>query len=427
MNHTHILSLIVSVATLTSCSPDISEVFDTASVDVSIIDSIVLKPSNSYLIASAQNEVDLFPVCYYSVQGQRMILPIETIKDEQFVWKDEKGRKVGRRFSTSDPKLAGTQKSFTVSLASRPEIASKPATINIISPEVPGAEKVIPIVFHVIQSTDEVGRLGIVYEDALFLKQLEKLNNVFSYRVTKDATGVDTKIRFAPAVFDPFGNKLATPGIARHVFDYSITPAPDADYPITLEQIKKVVNDAKAVWNPDEYFNVWLISEASDQIKEFAYYGIEYTFLPLFVLSEDALQSAPSWLSLSVPSSPDEVLITSKGLPYRLQDLLSAQNAANSTNELIDYIGYYFGLDFYASHSFPLVPAYKKGEAEYYLKNETEMKENDENFFRSTNIMDDYTGMHTTVSQDQAKVLHWTLENVVGRQFWKSSRALTGK
>ena len=427
MNHTHILSLILSVVTLTSCSPDISEVFDTTSVDVSIIDSIILKPSNSFLIASSQNEVDLFPVCYYSVQGQRMILPMETIKDEQFVWKDEKGREVSRKFSTSDPELFGTQKSFTVSISSRPEITSKPATVNIISPEVPESEKVVPIVFHVIQSTDEVGRLGIVYEDALFLKQLEKLNNVFSYRVTKDATGADTKIRFAPAVFDPLGNRLATPGIARHVFDYSITPAPNADFPITLEQIEKVVNDAKAIWNPDEYFNVWLISEASDQIKEFAYYIIEYVFTPLFVLNEDALQSAPSWLFLSVPSSPDEILITSKGLPYRLQDLLSAQNAANTTNELINYIGYYFGLDLYTSHSFPLVPDYKKGKPGFYLKNETEIKENDKNFFRSTNIMDDYTGMHTTVSQDQAKVMHWTLENVVGRQFWKSSRALTGK
>ncbi len=66
------------------------------------------------------------------------------------------------------------------------------------------------------------------------------------------------------------------------------------------------------------------------------------------------------------------------------------------------------------------------GDSKYYLSNNTEIKETATNFFRSTNIMDDRHGLHTAISQDQAQTLHWVLNNMFGRQAWKSKFALTG-
>ena len=75
----HIIYLVASLLGIMSsvgCSPQQDEVVDTNLNSNLVIDSVVLKPSNDFLLAAADNQVDLFPVCYYTVLGKKQILPM---------------------------------------------------------------------------------------------------------------------------------------------------------------------------------------------------------------------------------------------------------------------------------------------------------------------------------------------------------------
>ena len=48
-------------------------------------------------------------------------------------------------------------------------------------------------------------------------------------------------------------------------------------------------------------------------------------------------------------------------------------------------------------------------------------------FFLSENIMDDPSGVHRSVSLQQALRMHWVLQHCPERAMWKSDYAFTGK
>ena len=418
-------ALMIAASTLLGCTPMQDEVYDTSLNNAQVIDSIVLKPSNDYLIASAENQVDLFPVCYYTVLGKKQILPMESIQDDWFEWTDETGKPVQRYFSTTDALLIGQDKTFTVKLKGGKELVSNAATVHIVGPET-FEEMEIPIVFHLIQSTEEVVTYGVNYDYDIFKQQLDKLNNVFANKVMKTATGIDTKIRFVPALFDPIGEKMSEPGLHRVAYDYKFTLDEESSEPYTQQQVYDIITNAKAVWDYDKYFNVWLVSEYADKITDFGPVMVEWQTFPELIAPGGDMDNAPSGIYPSEPEGPEAIQLRHKGLMYRMQDLLASQSASNETNELIYYIGHFFGLTPAKDDNLDLTVKYEPGNSSYYLSNDTEVKETETNFFRSTNIMDDKHGLHISVSQDQASTMHWVLRNMLARQPWKSKFATTG-
>ena len=422
----HIIYLVASllgIMSSASCSPQHDEVVDTNLNSNLVIDSVVLKPSNDFLLASADNQVDLFPVCYYTVLGEKQILPMENVQDSWFEWTDESGNIVSRYYSTTDKGLIGKQKKFKVRLKEGKKIVSNEAVIAIVGTE-SFPEVIIPVVFHLIQSTNEVVNYGVNYDYEIFRQQLDKLNNVFANKVVKTATGVDTHIKFVPAVYNPIGKKMSEPGLHRVVYDFTFKLNEEAAEPYTQKQVYEIINNGNAVWDYNKYFNVWLISEFADKITDFGPKMVEWQTFPELIAEGGDMDNPPAGIYPSSPESDSSIELRHIGLMYRMQDLLAAQSASNETNELVYYVGHFYGLMPTKEDELDLTIKYVAGDSKYYLSNNTEIKETATNFFRSTNIMDDRHGLHTAISQDQAQTLHWVLNNMLGRQAWKSKFAL---
>lgn len=70
---------------------------------------------------------------------------------------------------------------------------------------------------------------------------------------------------------------------------------------------------------------------------------------------------------------------------------------------------------------------YYLGAPDSYKGNKTMFKAVESCFFLAENIMDDQSGVHRSVSAEQAKRMRWVLENCPERSAWKSDFAFTGK
>ena len=422
------LSTLGLCALIAGCSPRQDVVYDTSVTNPDIIDSIVLKPSNDYLIADQANVLDLTPVCYYTKLGKKHIIPMENVSDDLFVWHDEAGKEVSRHFSTTDQTLIGKDKTFTVTLKKGKQLKSSPATVHIVPAKSTPQKIVIPIVFHLIQTQKEITETAAHYEYSVFTKQVEKLNRVFANSVVKTATGVDTGIQFALAKYNPIGEKMNEPGLNRIAMEYEI-PIGDIDEDDLPDIFEKIITDApNADWSSENYLNIWLVSEISDKIDSFGDNVLEDRLVPKHLTPTATTEGMPNSIVATRPDEGQELSLYEKGIPFIVQDLLaSRQNGKRGTNEFIYYIGRYLGLQSTSSDDLLLTVSYNRGDAAFYLKNNTDVKETQTNFFRSTNIMDDRYGLHTSISQDQAAVMHWTLQNTIGRQAWRSSKALKGE
>lgn len=415
-------------ALLVGCSPRQDVVYDTSVTNPEIIDSIALKPSNDYLIASSENVLDLTPVCYYSKLGKKHIIPMENITDDLFVWSDESGKEVPRHFTTTDQSLIGKDKTFTVTLKAGKKLKSLPATIHIVAAEKAPQKIVLPIVFHLIQTPKELTETGAHYEYSIFTKQIDKLNRVFANTVVKTATGVDTEIQFALAKYDPIGERMNEPGLHRVISEYEIPlgKIEGEDLPGIFE---KIITDTPNIqWSSEDYLNVWLVSVISDNIDSFGDYVLEDRLTPKFLTPSAKTDEMPASIGATHPEEGQTIDLYEKGVPFLVQDLLaSRQNGKRKTNEFIYYIGRYLGLQPTAGDDLALTVSYERGNEAFYLNNNTDVKETPTNFFRSTNIMDDRDGLHTSISQDQSAIMHWVLQNTLGRQAWRSSKALKGE
>ena len=124
---------------------------------------------------------------------------------------------------------------------------------------VPGEAK--PWVFHLVQSNNDIIEYGGEIPQERINLLLDKINNTFSGAVSQNAMGVDTKIRFKAALYDPSGNKLREPGINRIRIDEVSDAAND--------QYKTLLAEQKALWPHDKYLNVWLISDRNNEYTSF--------------------------------------------------------------------------------------------------------------------------------------------------------------
>ncbi len=223
-----ILYTLVAIFTgcITSCSPDKYDVQEMGMVDMSQVKEIKLRMSHYQVLADGKAQLEFNPLLItedgFEVEDSR-------VDHSQIEYHSSSGENLQKVFSTSDKSLIGKEIKVKAKIKGQ-ELSSNTVTFTVTDPSVLNSytEITIPIVFHLIQSNDDItGYGGEVPMERIHLL-LDKINHTFSGAVSTNATGVDTKIRFKAAEYDPYGNKLHEPGINRIYVD-KIIGVPEKD------------------------------------------------------------------------------------------------------------------------------------------------------------------------------------------------------
>ena len=395
-------------------------------VDMDHIKDIKLRTSHYQLLANGKAQLEFNPLLTtkdgFTVQDSR-------VDHSQIEYYTSTGETLPKVFSTSDKSLIGKEINVHAKIKGA-DLTSNTVTFTISDPSVSDTytEITIPVIFHLIQSNQDIAGYGGEIPMERIHLLIDKINNTFSGNVSTNAMGVDTKIRFKAAVYDPYKNKLQEPGINR-IYVEKVTDA-------AKDQYKTFIKDQKALWPYDKYLNVWLISDRENEYDKF-FYTISRTCIPRYIATEEDPAKIPEGLTLSsLPENwtpvPNEV-----GILYKLQSIQTMVRSfgEKNENELVNGFGYYLGLLPTWGASSSAKPQdycsdthkYYGNDNEGYNKNQTAYKLVGDCFFLAENIMDDPVGVHRSVSQQQAQRMRWILNNSPERSAWKSDYAFTGR
>lgn len=418
--------VVIFIGCIISCTPDKDEVLEMGLVDMDHIKDIKLRTSHYQLLANGKAQLEFNPLLTtkdgFTVQDSR-------IDHSQIEYYTSTGETLPKVFSTSDKSLIGEKINVHAKIKGV-DLTSNTVTFTISDPSVSDTytEITIPVIFHLIQSNQDIAGYGGEIPMERIHLLIDKINNTFSGNVSTNAMGVDTKIHFKAAVYDPYGNKLQEPGINR-IYVEKVTDA-------AKDQYKTFIKDQKALWPYDKYLNVWLISDRENEYDKF-FYTISRTCIPRYIATETDPAKIPEGLTLSsLPENwtpvPNEV-----GILYKLQSIQTMVRSfgEKNENELVNGFGYYLGLLPTWGASSSAKPQdycsdthkYYGNDNEGYNKNQTAYKLVGDCFFLAENIMDDPVGVHRSVSQQQAQRMRWILNNSPERSAWKSDYAFTGR
>lgn len=423
------ISFAVVALLVTACSPDAEVFHDNSKVDPAIVDAVTIMPNQKRLIADGNAQIELQPTVY-TKSGTKV--PDSRVDDDWIEYiSDTPGVVAGRVISVTDASLVGK----TVTVKARVKTTGKesdPVSFSIIASKKNefANELVIPVVFHVLQTKDDIDNYGGEFKLERVEMQLKRLNNMFSGAVSHNPVGVNTNIKFEMAQYDQYGNRLVEPGIDRKTIAdraFSKKDGSDMDSLITAERL---------LWSPDNYLNVWLVSDRKGVVSDFAN-DVTAKCAPCYVKA--GATDIPKGLKLQ--EYADQTLKPSQaGIIYKLSELdvaersffVSNNNKKQGYNELGYYIGLFYGLLPTCNYSNTKAGTdYCDDTIDYAATstggNEDWYKTMDGCYFRAENIMDDPRGVHCSVSQDQTIRMRWIMNNCVGRMQWKSTQALSGK
>ena len=423
------ISFAVVALLVTACSPDAEVFHDNSKVDPAIVDAVTIMPNQKRLIADGNAQIELQPTVY-TKSGTKV--PDSRVDDDWIEYiSDTPGVVAGRVISVTDASLVGK----TVTVKARVKTTGKesdPVSFSIIASKKNefANELVIPVVFHILQTKDDIDNYGGEFKLERVEMQLKRLNNMFSGAVSHNPVGVNTNIKFEMAQYDQYGNRLVEPGIDRKTIAdgaFSKKDGSDMDSLITAERL---------LWSPDNYLNVWLVSDRKGVVSDFAN-DVTAKCAPCYV--KDGATNVPKGLRLQEYTG-QTLKPSQAGIIYKLSELdvaersffVSNNNKKQGYNELGYYIGLFYGLlptcnysntkagTDYCDDTIDYAATSTGGNEDWY----TTM---DGCYFRAENIMDDPRGVHCSVSQDQTIRMRWIMNNCVGRMQWKSTQALSGK
>lgn len=416
--------MVVLIGSLTSCTPDKYEFQEMEPVDMQVIREIKLRTSHFQLLADGKAQLEFNPLLItedgFEVEDSR-------VDHSQIEYRTESGEKLPKLFSTTDQSLIGKSVKVQAKITGT-DLISNTVTFTVEDPSVIDKypEITIPIIFHLIQANSDITEYGGEIPMERIHLLLEKMNNTFSGSVSNNAMGVDTRIRFQAAIYDPNGNKLREPGINRVYVDKVADQSKDKYNTFLAKQ--------NALWPYDKYLNIWLVSDRNNEYFTF-YHTVSKTCIPRYLNTGTNSGEIPQGLNLSVPLASWNPKANEIGILYKLQSIQSMVRTfgENKENELINGVGYYLGL-------LPTWTAKRGYEPQDYCPdthkyfgttvdkiNHTAYKLIGDCFFLAENIMDDPVGVHRSVSLQQALRIHWVLNNCPERSAWKSDYAFTGK
>lgn len=425
------LGCAMAIQAAVACTPNSYTYHDNSGVDVSRLDSVVLMPNHVMVLADGHACLDLYPRLY--AQGDSII--DSRVTEDMLEYTSSSGVKMTRYFTTSDASLIGKNLTVQVKIKGT-DIVSKPVSFRVVAPldERYREEITIPVVFHIVQTSKEIESHGGKYNGELIAMHLNKLNNLFSGAVSTNPAGVDTRVRFAFAMYDPDGKKMNEPGINRYL-------APKIDF----NDIESFLTKSLLVWPSDRYMNIWLVSDYTGELATPVFADkITKQCLPTYMNPGVSGEGRPEGITWT--EYPDGTVLSPKemGIIYKLQEMDNQNrvfdvtgNGTEPMNELAYYVGRYLGL--LQTFTYSLVDYEDNGFTDYcgdtqdYFgksgsgKNDGWYKQVKGCYFRSENIADDPTGLHVSVSKEQCERIRWVLENSPQRAAWKSNYAFTGK
>ena len=195
------ISFAITALLATACSPDAEVFHDNSKVDPAIVDSVTITPNQKRLIADGNAQIELQPTVY-TKSGTKV--PDTRVDDDWIEYvSDTPGVMAGRVISVSDASLVGK----TVTVKARVKTTGKesaPVSFTIIASkkDLFAKELVIPVVFHVLQTKDDIDNYGGEFKLERIEMQLKRLNNMFSGAVSHNPVGVNANIRFEMAQYD---------------------------------------------------------------------------------------------------------------------------------------------------------------------------------------------------------------------------------
>ena len=197
-------SLIASSALIAACTPDEEVFHDNSKVDPAIVDSVSICPNQKYLIADGNAQIEMQPTVYTTSGTQ---VPDTRVDDDWIEYiTDTPGVTAGRKISINDASLAGQ----TVTVRARIKTTGKtsePITFSVLAPkkEQYADERNIPVIFHVLQTSDDINNYGGEFKLERIEMQMKRLNNMFSGAISQNPVGVNSNIKFVMAEFTPTG------------------------------------------------------------------------------------------------------------------------------------------------------------------------------------------------------------------------------
>lgn len=420
-NVSRMIGVFSGILLLFSCTPDDYTYRDNRDMDVSSVDSVALVASHVMVLADGYAQLELFPKLF-TREGKQ--IPDSRVKNEWLEYVSESGIPVSRHFSTSDASLIG--QTVTVRLKIKGTgLESDPVAFRVVAPlEAEYTSEIkIPVVFHIVQTTEDVESFGGEYKGEQVETLLTKLNNMLDGSTTHNPVGVNTHIRLEPALYDLYGKKLTEPGINR----------------LTVKEIdagnryEDFLKEQHLIWPVEHYMNIWLISDREMVVADFGN-RISGLCYPYYV--NPGQEDAPEGIAWREYAG-EALSAYESGIIYKLQELDNidrdfSNEGVLANNELGYYIGQYLGL---------LPTCHLRGAMTDYC-DDTHDYEPDENavggnrqwykeangcYFRAENIMDDPRGGHCSVSREQCVRMRWVLNHCPGREAWKSDFAFTGK
>ena len=411
------------IGVLFSCTPERYEYQEPGFVDMNTIAAIKLYLSHYQLLADGKAELEFHPIL---ITQDSFEVADSRIDHSLIEYHSLSGDILEENFSTSSSSLIGKEINVYATIKGT-QLRSDTVSFTVVDPSALDqcTEITIPVVFHLIQSDADIASYGGEIPAERIQALFDKMNNTFSGVASNNAVGVDTKIRFKPALYDPYGATLAEPGINRIYVSEVMDEARD--------QYASFITAQRALWDYTKYLNIWLISDTKGEYSTF-YRTISTSCIPRYVNTVSDLEQAPLGLSLSVlpeewNPEPKEV-----GVIYKLQSILTMVRTfgEKEENELTNCLGYYLGLLPTWSENSTLIPDdYCIDTYNYYGNSQdkvniTSNKLLGDYMFLSENIMDDPTGVHRSITLQQALRMHWFLNHCPERSAWKSDFAFTG-
>ncbi len=422
---TKILSIcfIASAVLLAACTPDDEVFHDNSHVDPAIVDSVSIRPNQKYLIADGNAQIELQPTVYTTSGTQ---VPDTRVDDDWIEYTtDTPGVTAGRTISVNNASLAGTTITVRAKIK-RTGKTSEPVTFTVIASkkEQYADVRTIPVIFHVLQTKDDIDNYGGEFKLERIEMQLKRINNMLSGAISQNPVGVNSNIQLVMATYDQYGNRLVESGVERTTISDGAFQKKDGS------DIDSLLVAERLLWPADKYLNIWLISDRKGVVSDFAN-DVTAKCAPTYV-NADATDM-PKGVKLTTYA--DETLTPSQaGIIYKLSQLdvtersfyVSNNNKKQGYNELGYYLGLFYGLlptcnyrdtkatTDYCDDTMDYASTSTGGNQDWY-------KTTDGCYFRAENIMDDPRGVHCSVSQDQAIRMRWFMDNCPGRMQWKSS------
>lgn len=406
-----------------SCTPDNLDYHDNSIMEINSIDSVALVANHVMLLADGNAKLEFVPKLFTKDKNK---IPAYRVDYDYLEFVSESGEFFSQYFSTNDLSRVG-ETVYVKMKVKDTDLESNAISFKIVEPleTVYQSDIIIPVVFHIIQTNDDVVLFGGAYKQEQIDLVLNKLNNMLSGVLTHNPVGVNTHVQLKAAIYDPYGKKLKEAGINRLTVENISTDNYYEDF----------LSSQHLIWNPNQYMNIWLISDREQKIDDFAN-DISEQCVPSYVLPEtgDILDG------LICTEYQDEVLLAREaGIIFKLQELDNMSRGFFNdddkpvNNELGYYVGRYLGLLPTCTYASAAGTDYCVDTHDYFPdmnavgENKTWYKEANGCYFRAENIMDDPRGVHSAVSKEQCKRMRWVLEHCVGRLAWKSNFAFVGQ